>query len=241
LKKPVIGITVNHVSDNTSQPHDRLSLSYVDAVREAGGIPVMLPNIGDPAVLEALDGLIISGGSDFDPDLYGQEPRGTYMDGVSPERDRTELTLLREAPEDLPILGICRGIQAIAVAYGGTLVQDVPSQRPSDLVHPQKGARDERTHGVRVAPDSRLSDILGARDIRVNSFHHQAVDEVPEGFRAVAWADDGLLEGIESTKRSFCLGVQWHPENLTRVEEHARRLFSALVAAARDRVPVGAS
>jgi putative glutamine amidotransferase len=239
LKKPVIGITVNHVPDE-SLAYDRLSMSYVEAVQQAGGIPVLLPNIGDPAVLEALDGLVVSGGGDFDPGLFGQEPHGAHMEGVSAERDETEIKLLREAPADMPILGICRGIQAIAVAYGGTLIQDVPSQRPSDLVHAQKGARDERTHGVRVEPGSRLGDILGAREIRVNSFHHQAVDRVPEGFQPVAWAADGLLEGIESTQRPFCFGVQWHPENLIRVEDHARRLFSALVSAARERTTVEA-
>ena len=163
------------------------------------------------------------------------------MEGVSPERDATELALLREAAPDLPILGICRGIQALAVAYGGTLIQDVPSQRPSELGHAQGGARDARTHGVHVAPDSQLGAILGSHDIRVNSFHHQAVDRVPDGFRVVAWADDGLVEGIESNARPFCLGVQWHPENLTGVEEHARRLFVALVEAASKRHSAEAS
>jgi putative glutamine amidotransferase len=240
MKKPVIGITVNHVAEG-ALPHDRLSLSYVLAVKEAGGIPLLVPNVGDASALSALDGLVVSGGADFDPAQFGQEPRGTHMEGISAERDATEIALLREAAPDLPILGICRGIQAIAVAYGGTLIQDVPSQRPSELVHAQTGARDARTHGVRVAPDSQLGAILGAQEIRVNSFHHQAVDRVPDGFRVVAWADDGLIEGIETNARPFCLGVEWHPENLIRVEEHARRLFAALIEAASKRLSAEAS
>jgi putative glutamine amidotransferase len=229
--KPIIGITTSHVHAAVL-PHDRLSSSYVQAVHQAGGIPVLLPNLPDPEVLERLDGLVISGGGDFDPALYGQPENGTHVAGVSEERDQTELQLLRAAPADFPILGICRGIQALAVAFGGTLVQDVPTTHPSAVQHSQDGAREDRTHGVEVLGESQLGEILGATKIRVNSFHHQAVDRVPEGFRAVAWAEDGLLEGIESVDRPFCVGVQWHPENLVGHEEHARRLFGALVEAA---------
>jgi len=232
LSKPIIGITTSHMADGPL-PNDRVSSSYIFAIRQAGGTPVLLPNVGDADVLSTLDGLVISGGGDFDPASFGQAPNGAHMAGVSPERDQTELTLLREAPPDLPILGICRGIQALAVAFGGTLIQDVPSARPSDIVHAQQDTRDARTHGVKVDPASQLGEILGATAIRVNSFHHQAVDRLPEGFRAVAWADDGLTEGIELPDRPFCLGVQWHPENLTENEEHARRLFAAVVQAAR--------
>jgi putative glutamine amidotransferase len=218
-----------------SMPYERIGISYVEAIREAGGIPILLANVPEPDVWLALDGLVLSGGGDFDPALYHAEPKGTYMKGVSPERDATELALLQAVPPDFPVLGICRGIQALAVAYGGTLIQDVPSARPSPIRHAQEAPRHERTHGVRVDPDSKLGRILGEPHVRVNSFHHQAVDRVPEGFVPVAWADDGLLEGIEHTTRPFCIGVQWHPENLIAHEAHARRLFRALVAAAAGR------
>ncbi len=231
MTAPVIGITTSHVAEGIL-PHDRVSSSYILAVRHAGGIPVLLPNLGDASALAALDGLVISGGGDFDPATYGQSPEGTLMAGVSAERDATELALLRAASPDLPVLGICRGIQALAVAFGGTLIQDVPTARPSELVHAQPEGRDARTHGVSVEPGSQLGAVLGSPSIRVNSFHHQAVDRLPDGFRAVAWADDGLLEGMERSDRPFCLGVQWHPENLTENEEHARRLFEAVVRAA---------
>lgn len=216
-------------------PYERLGTSYIEAVRQAGGVPVLIANVAEPDVLDALDGLILSGGGDFDPALYGAEPDGTHMRGVSADRDQTEVALLKAAPTDFPVLGICRGIQALAVAYGGSLIQDVPAQRPSPIRHAQEAPRHERTHGVRVDPASKLGGILGAPHVRVNSFHHQAVRRVPEGFVEVAWADDGLLEGIEHVERPFCLGVQWHPENLVGHEEHARRLFRALVEAAEAR------
>ena len=231
MTKPIIGITTSHVADNVL-PNDRLSSSYILAIRDAGGMPVLLPNIGDAEALDLVDALVISGGGDFDPKTFGRAPNGANMAWVSAERDQTELALLRTAPPDLPILGICRGIQALAVAYGGTLIQDLPTERPSEIVHAQEMGRDARTHGVNIEPASQLARTLGATAIRVNSFHHQAVDRLPSGFRAVAWADDGLLEGIEFPERPFCLGVQWHPENLTGNEEHARRLFSAVVQAA---------
>ena len=231
MTKPIIGITTSHVADSVL-PNDRLSSSYILAVRDAGGMPVLLPNIGDAEALDLVDALVISGGGDFDPKTFGQAPNGANMAWVSAERDQTELALLRTAPPDLPILGICRGIQALAVAYGGTLIQDLLTERPSEIVHAQEMGRDARTHGVNIEPASQLARTLGATAIRVNSFHHQAVDRLPTGFRAVAWADDGLLEGIECPERPFCLGVQWHPENLTGDEDHARRLFSAVVQAA---------
>ncbi len=231
MGKPVIGVTVSRLQEG-SMGYDRLAVSYIDAIRQAGGIPVLLANMEEPEVLGALDGLVLSGGSDFHPDLYGAQPQGTHMPGVSPERDRAEMALLHAVAADFPVLGICRGIQALAVAFGGSLIQDVPSQRPSPIRHAQDAPRHERTHGVRVEEQSQLGRILGAGSVRVNSFHHQAVDRVPEGFVPVAWAEDGLLEGIEHPARRFWIGVQWHPENLVGHEEHARRLFRALVTAA---------
>lgn len=229
-RKPVIGISTSPVERQGAWA-DQVGHSYIEAVRRAGGIPVLLPNDRETGVLEVLDGLLLSGGGDFDPCTFGEADRGTAMGGVSADRDATELALLKDAPADLPILGICRGVQAIAVGFGGSLIQDLPSAHPSALVHSQSEGRSVTTHGVEVAPDSQLSQILGMKDLRVNTFHHQAVDRVPDRFRAVAWATDGLVEAIERDDRPFCLGVQWHPENLVDGEEHARRLFSAFVEA----------
>jgi putative glutamine amidotransferase len=230
---PLIGITTVRAVDG-GRTVDRLSASYIEAVQTAGGIPVLLPNIADPSVLAHLDGLIISGGGDFDPATFGAENHGTHLDGVNPDRDATELRLLREAPPELPILGICRGIQALAVAFGGSLIQDIPTAVESPLRHQQGEGRAVTTHTVDVKPGSQLAAILGAVNLSVNSFHHQAVDSVPHGFRAVAWAPDGIIEGLEALDRPFCVGVQWHPEDLVAGEEHARRLFGALVAAAEE-------
>lgn len=230
-RKPVIGISTSPVQHRPGAFADQLGHSYIEAVRRAGGIPVLLPNDRETGVLEVLDGLLLSGGGDFDPCSFGQEDRGTAMGGVSADRDATELALLKYAPEDLPILGICRGVQALAVGFGGTLIQDLPSARPSAIMHSQSEGRSVTTHGVEVSADSQLGQIVGAQELKVNTFHHQAVDQIPEGFRAVAWATDGLVEAIERADRPFCLGVQWHPENLVEGEEHARRLFSAFVGA----------
>jgi gamma-glutamyl-gamma-aminobutyrate hydrolase PuuD len=233
LAHPVIGITTSRVPTG-DRPHDRLGLAYIEAVYAAGGLPVMIPNQSGPDILDRLDGLIISGGGDFDPATFGAEDQGTYLPGVNPDRDRTELELLRSAPRDLPILGICRGIQALSVAFGGTLIQDIPSRVETPIRHSQEGERGDPTHAVDVRPDSKLGMILGAQEILVNSFHHQAVDRVPDGFRAVAWAPDGIVEGMESVDRPFCVGVQWHPEDLVGEQDHARRLFAALVRQSRE-------
>ncbi len=232
MKDIVIGITMSRTRTPEGRLRDWLGTSYTDALAEAGAVPLLVPNRTDPAVLGRLDGLLLSGGGDFDPHRFGAEDQGTAWGGVLADRDDTELALLAAAPADFPILGICRGIQALAVGYGGTLIQDLPSARPSAIHHAQEADREVVTHAVTVAEDSHLYEILGTPTASVNSFHHQAVDRLPDGFRAVAWAPDGVIEGMEHTGRPFCLGVQWHPENLVGGEAHARRLFQALVEAA---------
>jgi putative glutamine amidotransferase len=228
----VIGITMSRSRSPEGRLRDWLGTSYTDALAEAGAIPVLIPNHTDPLVLARLDGLLLSGGGDYAPARFGEEDQGTNWPGVSEERDDTELALLQAAPDDFPVLGICRGIQGLAVGFGGTLIQDLPRTRPSPIRHTQEEDREAATHAVTIAGDSHLRGILGTESASVNSFHHQAVDRVPDDFRPVAWAPDGVVEGIEHVVRPFCLGVQWHPENLVGGQEHARRLFAALVEAA---------
>lgn len=205
----------------------------------AGGIPVILPVLPSPRIPELgrrLDGILLAGGVDVDPGLYGEEPL-PGLGAVTPERDAFELALVRWAWEEgLPLLGICRGIQVLNVAAGGTLFQDLSSQLSSGLLkHEQKAPRWHETHLVRVAGGSRLARILGREELRVNSFHHQAVREVAPGWRAVAWAPDGVIEGIESSEHPFALGVQWHAEGMWDRHPLHLRLFVALVEAAREK------
>ena len=217
-----------------------LNSAYLRAVEGAGGVPVMIvPGFDDEtirALMATVSGLVLTGGGDVDPALYGEAPNGTQMDSVSAERDSTEVAALGTAIErGLPVLAICRGMQVLNVALGGSLYQDVPSQCPSDINHAQttggQHARDELTHGVGVEAGSCLASILGARSLRVNSMHHQALRKLGRGLRAVAWAPDGIIEGVEMPDERWVLGVQWHPEELAAEQAHAQRLFAGFVAA----------
>lgn len=212
---------------------------YAAAVEAAGGIPVILPVLAPekaPEVLEHLQGLLLSGGVDLDPSHYGEDPL-PGLGKVTPERDAFELALARRAlAAGVPVLGICRGVQVLNVAAGGTLFQDLGSQLEKVLKHRQEAPRWHESHAVRLDPSSRMAAILGVTEARVNSFHHQAVRVVAPGLRAVAWAPDGVIEAVESVDGGFALGVQWHPEEMwDRYPLHLKP-FSALVEAARARL-----
>jgi len=212
---------------------------YAAAVEAAGGIPVILPVLAPekaPEVLEHLQGLLLSGGVDLDPSHYGEDPL-PGLGKVTPERDAFELALARRAlAAGVPVLGICRGVQVLNVAAGGTLFQDLGSQLEKVLKHRQEAPRWHESHAVRLDPSSRMAAILGVTETRVNSFHHQAVRLVAPGLRAVAWAPDGVIEAVESVDGGFALGVQWHPEEMwDRYPLHLKP-FSALVEAARARL-----
>ncbi len=236
--RPVIGITAS-ISD------DRLSFSqkqmYCQAVADCGGLPLILPPQEDPAlvteILLLLDGLLLAGGDDIDPALYGEEKLPT-CGLITPIRDSWELPLCREAVQrQIPLLGICRGIQVLNVALGGTLYQDLPSQRSdSAIVHQQAEPPETATHAVRVAEGSALAQTLGRTQLMTNSHHHQAVKALAEELTATAWAEDGVVEGVELCGSAFCLAVQWHPERLWNqpgLSAH-RALFAALIEAARQ-------
>ena len=208
---PVIGI-----SGNFREGDCTLAQAYYMSVLEAGGTPVVIPSYDDDkalvSLLDTLDGIVLSGGADIDPDYLGEEPLDCIS--VNPRRDRQELTLVRLAVgRQIPLLGICRGIQVLTAALGGKLYQDIKSQHDKPCIeHSQKIARGLPSHEVKLEKDSLLYGFFGKETLAVNSFHHQAVKEVPVGFRVTASAPDGIIEGMESTTFRPILGVQWHPE-----------------------------
>jgi putative glutamine amidotransferase len=224
-----------------------VNAAYVRALLVAGGVPLILsPLMGASlaaAALDGCDGLLLSGGEDIEPSWYGADP-SPLLDEPSRERDLFELALFAVARQRaLPILGICRGIQLINVALGGTLFQDLPSERPGAIEHSPKSTRDARTHVVRLQPGSRAALALEATQVTVNSVHHQAIRELGKGLVATGWSNDGLIEAAESEAgASWILAVQWHPEEMhadRNAPEHG--LFSALIREASrvDRSSVG--
>ena len=198
----------------------RLNLGYARGIERMGGVPMIIPPLERTAdaarVLDAADGLMLTGGADVDPARYGQ-PRHSSVAHVSAPRDATELALLEAAHRlHKPVLAICRGIQLMNVAFGGTLVQDIPSEVPNALAHDQDGDhRGARVHAVKVESDSLLARALGATEIQVNSLHHQAPKRIPDVLRLTASAPDGVVEGLEWRGADWwAVGVQWHPEEL---------------------------
>lgn len=233
--KPKIAISMVH-GGGAGYGTDSLKITYAQAVARCGGLPVLLPTLPTSVeLLIACQGLMLTGGGDFDPALFHQQDRGTDWSGVNAARDETELALINEANRlGVPILGICRGIQALAVAFGGTLVQDIALAVPgSPIRHSAGERRREAAHPVSVVSGTKTAAVLGSIELEVNSFHHQAVDQIPPGWQVSARAPDHVIEAMESSGERFLLGVQWHPEDLTPDEESARRLFQHFVDACR--------
>jgi putative glutamine amidotransferase len=230
---PLIGIPCRATDDPA--PRFFNNQSYVRALEAAGGSAVLIPLLADQAALRAiyerLDGVLLAGGGDVEPDRYGDPERHPTLFGLDPAQDEVETTLVNWALADgRPLLAICRGIQVLNVAIGGTLWQDVPSQRPSDVDHPGKDRpRADVNHLVTIAPQSRLAAIVGDEPLGVNSFHHQAIRQLASGFAVTALAPDGVIEAIESPDSRFVLGVQFHPEEMWSVSERLARLFRAFV------------
>ena len=230
---PVIGVT------RCSRLDD-----YVASVEQAGASARVLEVSESPrALLGQLDGLLLTGGGDIDPVLYGEARHASVYD-AEPGRDEFEIDLARRAMDaDLPLLAICRGSQVLNVAAGGNLVQDIPSAIATTLSHSVDVPKDAAAHDVQVAAGSMLKRVLGpavaaGQTCRVNSRHHQSVGRLGERLVATATAADGVVEGIESPGATFCVGVQWHPENFWRTGEF-RPLFDAFVSAARQRLSSG--
>ncbi|MCG8593503.1 MAG: gamma-glutamyl-gamma-aminobutyrate hydrolase family protein [Kiloniellales bacterium] len=237
LDRPVIGLTLDWDAPGPERPQARYFLreNYCAAVGRAGGLPVLLPHevAQAEAYVAGLDGLLVTGGNfDLDPALFGageRHPAVTTKD----RRTAFEMAATRAAlARDLPVLGICGGMQLLNVALGGTLIQHIPDEVADALAHEQPNPRDEPGHGVALAPGSRLHGICGAETLEVNSAHHQAAKEVPAGVAVSARAPDGVIEGIEAAGYAFCLGVQWHPEYHVSAGDAA--IFEAFLAAARS-------
>ncbi len=238
--RPRIGVTSWHRNDKDGlERWEAIRDTYTGAVRAASGLPVILPiTDDDPAVLSdilgAVDGLLFSGGEDVAPAYYG-EPKDPRCQEPDPDRDLFEIHLARVAmAQRVPTLGICRGLQLLNVAGGGTLYQDIAC-RPGTLSHHAAPSEARRTpiHGVHIKPGTRLRAIMGVPESRVTSTHHQLVKELAPGFRAVAWSiEDGIVEGIEAADHPFLVAVQWHPERIYQDHSEHLALFRALVAAA---------
>lgn len=240
MSRPVVAVSA------TARPTEgarrvRVNEVYVRAVERAGLVPLVVPPFADTAdagaILDRVDAVLLTGGEDVAPAAYGAAAHPA-LGPVNDLRDATEIALTIGAQaRTLPLLAICRGIQVANVALGGTLIQDIPTERPGTLPHDREGERAARVHDVAVTPGSRLADALGADAITVNSFHHQALDRVAPALRVTATAPDAIIEGVESADPAWwMLGVQWHPEELTETAEPwDRGLFAALARAIRAR------
>jgi putative glutamine amidotransferase len=245
MSRPLIGVTVSEIRSKEdaqrvrhgepNQTEMTLGLAYMRAVELAGGLPVALPPLGQETaeeLLEHLAGLLLTGGPDLHPSCYHAEPH-IQLGPTDISVDAFELALCSHADRlRMPILGICRGAQVINVARGGTLHQHLPNFTDGSIQHRQMEPGDLTTHEVQVAPDSGLAQTTGGGPVKVNSFHHQAVQDLGLDLRAVAWAGDGVIEGIEDPDARFLLGVQWHAETLVQEAEQLA-LFERLVDAAR--------
>lgn len=240
-KKPIIGITGAYVKHNEYMEGVYVHHDYHKSVAANGGTPIILPFINSGIALEMLplcDGIILSGGEDVDPKLYGQDPH-LNLGPTIPERDLAELTIVKYAIDNnIPLLAICRGVQILNVALGGTLIQDIPSQVKEPVQHAQKIDRSRDTHWVTISTDSKLYQIVCSDRIRVNSLHHQAIDRIANDLRIVAKASDGLVEAVEySHPTTFTIGVQWHPESMATTNEAMNNLFAEFIKSC-SKVPV---
>ena len=209
-----------------------LGVMYVRAIEMAGGLPVIVPPLGDTGLerlLDSLDGVCLPGGPDLDPALYGAEAH-PELGPVNTDVDLFELRLVRLADERrLPILAICRGAQALNISRGGTLIQHLPDLE-SAVAHRQSAPGYETSHAIEIEPGTLIERVVGASRIEVNSFHHQGIDRLGKGLRGTAFAEDGTIESLEAMDRDFCIGVQWHAETLVNHMEQVA-VFAAFVDA----------
>ncbi|MEX2425937.1 MAG: gamma-glutamyl-gamma-aminobutyrate hydrolase family protein [Thermomicrobiaceae bacterium] len=243
--KPVIGITPSPTLDKIGPGEVRryaMAATYTEGVEAADGIPLVIPPQANnvEAILDRLDGLLLSGGGDIDPAHYGDRYHHDNTYGIDELRDRFELDLFAAAlARDMPILCICRGIQVANVALGGTLIQDIAGEFSDQIEHRQHVAgytAPDKSHRVTVEPDSRLHDVFGAEEIETNSFHHQALRDVADELVVVGRAADGTIEAVDRPASTWFLGLQWHPEMMFKVHPEHLKPFQGLVAASIARI-----
>jgi putative glutamine amidotransferase len=243
--RPIIAATVYRKSIPQRRPIDVYGLmpSYTEAISKAGGIPLLVPlGLSEDdllAILERADGVLLPGGGDIDPIAYKAQ-RHPAVYGLDPERDQTEIFMARAAvARGKPFLAICRGIQVLNIALGGTLWQDIPSQIAGALDHNASAERPRSylAHTVEVAPDSLLARLLGKRRNWVNSYHHQSIRDLAPELTVTARAGDGVIEAVEIGGHPFAVGVQWHPENLVDDDPAMLALFAGLMEAAASAAP----
>lgn len=231
MKKPLIGITP--LVDTARESYWMLP-GYMKGLEEAGSVTVMLPLVDEEASLEQLadlcDGFLFAGGHDVSPAVYG-EATTRQCGECSSARDRMETVLLNLVlRRDKPIFGICRGLQFITAALGGTLYQDLPTERPSEILHHQAPPYDRPAHMVKILEGSPLYQLLGKEVLPVNSYHHQAVKELSPSLQPMAYSEDGLVEAVCLPNARFLWAVQWHPEFSYRTDENSKKIFAHFIS-----------
>ncbi|WP_445488657.1 gamma-glutamyl-gamma-aminobutyrate hydrolase family protein [Niallia sp. 03133] len=236
-KRPVIGITSAYVFHNKFMEGVYTHHDYHKTIAKNGGLPIILPFVQEELaeeMVEQCDAILLSGGEDVDPSMYNQDPH-QKLGATIPLRDKVELNIVKAAMKrNLPIFAICRGIQLVNVALGGTLIQDIPSVVKDSIKHSQTVDRSWDTHWVTVEQNSRLANIVGEAAVRVNSLHHQAIDRVADDLAVVAQSADGIIEAVEHKNyQNFFLGIQWHPESMAATDEKMNRLFAEFVKSAK--------
>ena len=239
MKAPLIGVTASHTTSKSGVVHTSLPEAYLQAIIRAGGIPIIIPFGMDPDLQEQfsarLDGIVFSGGGDIHPSFYNSQIH-PLVDDVDTLRDQLEIDLLnRTTAAGKPFFGICRGLQLVNVALGGSLYEDLLDQRPEAIRHQYSPdfPRNYLAHPVQLEANSRIGSLLLQPEVKVNSLHHQGIDRLAPGLRASGYAPDGLVEVVELPGYPFGLAVQWHPEWLTG-DPDMRRLFSAFIEACRS-------
>lgn len=234
MKKPVIGILP--LIDTEKESYWMLP-GYVEGVKEAGGLPVILTFTKEQddakEMAQLCDGFIFTGGHDVSPEIYGEEKLPECAE-ISIERDTVEKLLLKEVLDmDKPVLGICRGLQFINAALGGTLYQDLKTYFPTDVIHRQKAPYDVPVHNVKIEEGTPFRDLFGKEEIEVNSCHHQAIKKLSDKAIVMAKAPDGLIEAFYLPDKKFVWATQWHPEYLHKVDENSKKIFKAFIDAAK--------